>query len=335
VIWRLLPRVEVVPGVRLTLFDSARATVTGGVRSHTTVPAVDPRLSLRANLTPALTWVASVGVAHQYPALRVGELPAPVATASGFLPGSSQLQRTLQLSQGLELRLPAELSLSITGFLSRSRGLTDLTTPCLQIQPPTSGPGEVPRSDDPYFCPSNAPVAGHAHGLELSLRRSLSQRLSGWLSYTLSRSVKDSHFITLDGTETIATVPSDFDRTHLLNAVLSYDLGRRWRAGTRGVLYSGAPYSELAGNVPVPPYNNHRDPVFYRLDVRLEKRWQLGPDGFIAFVLEGQNVTLTREANPLFLDCFGMGNAEGGSNQCKHGKVGPLTIPSVGVEARF
>jgi hypothetical protein len=335
VIWRVVPRVEVVPGVRVALFDSARPASADAASTRTTVPAVEPRLSLRVSITPLLTGLASFGVAHQYPVLRVGAVPAPVAAGSGFLPGSSRLQRTLQVTQGVELRLPAAFALSVTGFLSRSSGLTDLTTNCLQLEPPTSPPGAGPRPDDPYFCPSNAPVKGRAHGLELSLRRSLSERLSGWLSYTLSRSVRQSRFLTLDGSEAIATVPSDFDRTHLLNAVLAYDLGRRWRAGSRLVLYSGAPYSELAGNIPVPPYNSRRDPVFFRLDLRLEKRWQLGADGSIAFVLEGQNVTLSRETNSFFLNCTGVGTPELATNQCERGKVGPITIPSVGVEAQF
>jgi len=329
------PRVEIVPGARVALFDSARPAALGAASTHTTVPAVEPRLALRVGLTPALGWLASFGIAHQLPVLRVGDVPAPVAAGAGFPAGSSQLQRTLQLSQGLELRLPEAVVLSLTGYLARSSGLTDLTASCLQIEPPTTLPGAEFSPDDPYFCPSNAPVKGHAYGLELSLRRSLSERLSGWLSYTLSRSERRSRFLTLDGGEAVATVPSDFDRTHLLNAVLAYDLGRRWRAGGRVVLYSGAPYSELAGNVPVPPYNSRRDPAFFRLDLRLEKRWRLGADGSIAFVFEGQNVTLTREANTLGLECTGIATPEGGTNQCERGKVGPITIPSLGVEAQF
>jgi len=101
------------------------------------------------------------------------------------------------------------------------------------------------------------------------------------------------------------------------------------------VFLSGAPYSELSGNVPVPPYNGYRAPSFYRVDLRLEKRWSLGKDRSIAFVLEGLNVTLSREVSPLSLDCMGIMTPQGGTNQCTHGRFGPLTIPSVGVEAFF
>jgi hypothetical protein len=235
------------------------------------------------------------------------------------------------MSQGIELALPAAATLGMTGFLSRSSGMTDLTASCLRIEPPMTPPGEGPRPSDPYFCPSNAPVEGHAYGLELLVRRSLSERLTGWLSYTLSRSVRESHFLTLDGGDAVATVPSDFDRTHVLNAILAYDFGRRWRAGGRFVFYTGVPYSELAGNVPAPPYNSRRDPPFFRVDVRLEKRWVFAGARSIAFVFEG----LSRDSNTLGMDCRGDMTPEGTTTQCQRGKFGPLVIPSLGVEAFF
>jgi hypothetical protein len=265
----------------------------------------------------------------------VGGLPALVATGAGFTAGNAQLQKALQMSQGIEVILPENVRLTATGFVSRSWGLTDLTISCTQIEPPSAPTGQGPRPEDPYFCPSNAPVKGQAYGVELLVRRSLSERLSGLLSYTLSRSVREAHFLTLAGGDVVATVPSEFDRTHVLNAIFAYDLGRRWRAGARFVVYSGAPYSALSGNLPVPPYNSRRDPPFFRLDVRLEKRWLLGQDRFIAFVLEGQNVTLSQESNTLGKDCTGRMTPGTYTTECDRGKIGPITIPSIGVEAFF
>lgn len=336
VVWRIVPRIELVPGARVTIFDSTRAEVAGDTAPRrTTVPAVDPRVALRLSVTPDVALLSNFGVTHQYPTLRVGELPAVVGAGAGFPEGTKQLQRVLQASQGVEVALPGHVVATATGFLSKSWGLTDLTASCLQIEPPSGPAGEGPEPSDPFYCPSNAPVRGQAHGLELLVRRSLTERLSGMLSYTLSRSVREAHFVTLDGGDAVATVPSDFDRTHVLNAVLGYDLGRHWRAGGRFVFYTGVPYSELAGNVPVPPYNSLRDPPFYRVDVRLEKRWLLGRGRSIAFVLEAMNVTLQKESNTLGMDCRGEMTPESYTTQCFRGEVGPLTIPSVGVEAVF
>jgi hypothetical protein len=101
------------------------------------------------------------------------------------------------------------------------------------------------------------------------------------------------------------------------------------------VFFTSTPYATLAGNVPVPPYNYQLDPPFYRVDVRLEKRWPFAKDGFIAFVAEVQNLTLRKEVTPFGLDCMGTGGPQGGTTQCRHPSVGPITLPSVGVQASF
>jgi TonB family protein len=338
VVWRIGSRVEIVPGARVDVFESSRPGATGG-EIRTTVPAFDPRLSARVAINSKVAWLITAGVAHQYPALRVGPIPALLLTVPGFPFGDSELQTARQLSTGVEASLPADISLTATGFLSSWTGLTDLNARCLQILPPTMPPQYGYPPPTPYTCPDSDPVQGYAYGAEILVRRSLSKRLAGWLSYTLSQSRRDEHFVTLSGGDVLANVTSDFDRTHIVNAVLAYDLGRHWRAGARFVFYSGAPYSNLSGNVPVPPYNGYRGPPFYRLDVRLEKRWKLGKTGSLAFVLEGQNVTLSKETSPEGLKCFSsMIGPQGGTdvtNQCSEGTLGPLTIPSVGVEAVF
>jgi hypothetical protein len=274
-------------------------------------------------------------MAHQYPSLRVGDIPAPLVSVPGFPFERRRLQTVAQASQGVELSLPLDLTLTATGFYSLFWNLTDLSASCFQYQlgdEPEPNPNTPPPA---YVCPNNAPVRGNAYGLELLLRRSFSKRLSGWLSYTLSRSTRRAHFLTRTGEDATANVASEFDRTHVLNAVLSYDLGRRWRFGTRLLYYTGAPYSQLDGSLPVPPYNAYRQPAFYRVDVRLEKRWRVGRSGSVAFVVEGQNVTLSKEVSSLGLECEGGPSPTGQTTVCQPSKVGPLTIPSIGLEAFF
>jgi len=336
VVWRMASRVELVLGARVDLYASSRRREPpSSAHEKTIVPAVDPRLSTRVTLSPGVAWLSSIGLSHQYPSLRVGNVPGPMLSIPGFPFGDRQLQSAAQLSQGVELALPWDLTFGATGFYSQFWGLTDLSQSCFQLELgliPNPMPGQrVP----PYVCPNNDPVRGRAYGLELMLRRPFSKRVSGLFSYTLSRATREAHFITTSGVDDVATVTSEFDRTHVLNAILSYDLGRRWRVGGRFLFYTGTPYSNLDGSLPVPPYNAYRNPAFYRLDFRLEKRWRLGQDGSIAFVLEGQNVTLRKEISGLGLDCEGEPSAQGETTTCKRSTVGPLTIPSVGVEAFF
>ncbi len=96
-------------------------------------------------------------------------------------------------------------------------------------------------------------------------------------------------------------------------------MGRHWRAGTRFTIYSGTPV--------VPPNNSgliapprsldpDRDPAFYRLDLRVEKRWNLSKKAWISFVAEIMNATLHKEVL--------LGQT-----------IGPVTIPSLGVEGAF
>src|SRR5262249_22310180 len=124
VTWLVGPRVELTPGARFDLYASSRADAPGATtRVRTAVPAFDPRLSARVAVTPSIALLSALGIAHQYPALRVGSLPAPVLTVPGFPLGERQLQTALQASQGIEIGLPADVVLTATGFLSRWSGL--------------------------------------------------------------------------------------------------------------------------------------------------------------------------------------------------------------------
>jgi hypothetical protein len=289
-------------------------------------------------LTRGVAWLANIGLSQQYPSLRVGDVPAPMLSVPGFPFGVRRLQTAAQASSGVELVLPAEILVTTTGFYTHFSGLTDLSASCFQDEPSTLGPPPPPGTPPqvaPYVCPNNQPVTGRAYGLEVLVRTPLANPLRGSLSYTLSRATRKAHFASRDGGDTIATVPSEFDRTHVLNASLSYDLGRGWRTGGRFLFYTGTPYSALDGSWPVPPFNAYRNPAFYRVDFRLEKRWRLGKTGAIAFVLEGQNVTLQKEVTGLGTDCEAIGTPEGGTTTCKQSEIGPITIPSVGVEAFF
>jgi len=122
---------------------------------------------------------------------------------------------------------------------------------------------------------------GSAFGFELFLKRRLTSRVGGFVSYTLSRSVR-----TANGRDYVAT----FDRTHVANAAIAFDLGRMWRAGTRVTFYTGLP--KASGD---PTDTATRLNPFFRLDLRIEKRWQLGRTAWLSFVAEWLNALLAKE----------------------------------------
>ncbi|HYP89950.1 MAG TPA: energy transducer TonB, partial [Polyangiaceae bacterium] len=96
------------------------------------------------------------------------------------------VQHAYQATQGLELALPEAMYARATVFHSW------LEAPELTL-------------------------TGRNYGLELFLRRDFAQRLGGFLSYTLSRTERTAGAV---------SYRSDFDRPHVLSAVLGYDLGR-------------------------------------------------------------------------------------------------------------
>ena len=83
------------------------------------------------------------------------------------------------------------------------------------------------------------------------------------------------------------------------------------------MFYTGVPKTSASNDlISVPEAHPARDPPFYRVDLRLEKRWQLTRKAWVSFVFEVLNATLSKET-------FGSST------------IGPVTIPSVGLEAGF
>lgn len=110
---------------------------------------------------------------------------------------------------------------------------------------------------------------GRAYGLELMVRRRRG-RLTGWLSYTLSRverSIKD-----INGGEYF---PAPQDQPHSINAVGSYEINERWTVSANFVYATGRPVTlpeEIFryGHYIVPVYgrrSSDRLPDYHRLDL--------------------------------------------------------------------
>ncbi len=340
-VWRATSRVEVIPGLRADVFTSRRTGyppphpsgidfLTVPVGGAKAVPSMDPRLATRVTINPRVAWISTFGVSHQPPSFVV---PVPGIEIGGLDQG---LQTSLQMSQGLEVHLPFEFTATPTLFLHDYIGLTDLTASCNN-----QGRSPTDTSIATESCIAQR-VRGKAYGAELLVRRPLTKRLTGWVSYTLSRSTREAH--SLGDPAAIQSVPSEFDRTHVLSVIGAYDLGRSWRAGARFFYYTGRPYSNSRGEIPVAPFNSERLPSFYRIDVRIEKAWRIGKKGRIAFVVEGLNVTLNKEATDV--SCTSMAGNSGVTvspkgvpmgplDKCTVQEIGPVTIPSIGLEGSF
>ncbi|MFO0675981.1 MAG: TonB-dependent receptor [Polyangiaceae bacterium] len=283
---RVTPRLEVTPGLRFDVFTSKDASAV----------AVDPRIAARLSVTDRFRLVHAFGLAHQTPAFIA---PIPGFSIVG-IPGG--LQRSVQTSAGVETDLPWEVAGTMSVFHNAFYAMSDAL-------------GATRSANVDGFEDFLRRSRGDAFGVETSFRRKLTRRVGGLLTYTLSRSNRATNR---------RNGPSAFDRTHVLNAAVTFDIGKGFRAGSRFVLYTGIPVRQVAEGTTVVGLPE-RTPVFPRLDLRVEKRWTFQKERFISVVLEGQNVTLTKE----ILDY----SCEDGV--CKPNAFGPVSIGSLGVEGGF
>jgi hypothetical protein len=286
-VWNVAPRLQITPGLRADLFVSGGDVAVG----------VDPRITAEYTLSPKLKVVHGFALVHQAPSF--------VAPVPGFKPSlAGGLQRALQSSAGLSYELPAGFHASLAVFQSAFFRMSD---PLSLVQL-----AQTDRSDGEESI--DIRTGGHAYGFELMVRRSLSRRLGGFITYTASRSRRFAG--KLDG-------PATTDRTHVLNVAASYDLGKNWRLGGRVLFYTGIPaevaYVEAARHPP-------RTPPFWRLDFKLEKRWYIKrPNRWWGLTLEVLNTTLNKEKLTGSCNAF----------RCVYTEIGPVTVPSIGFEGAY
>lgn len=250
----------------------------------------EPRLATRLRVAKGVAWVSAFGVAHQLPTASVrvpGQAPSALELAE---------QESWQTSQGIEFVLPSSMLGKFSVFYSRLDS-------------------------------SETALTGRNFGFELFLRRNFTERLGGFLSYTLSRTERSLGSV---------TQVSNFDRTHVVSAVLGYDLGLGFRLGGRAYYASGRPYYVGCPTPDCGPgdpnaertyLQSGRVPHFMRIDVRFEKRWRFASGAWIAGTFEWFNALLSDETTGRDWDPF-----RGGL----HDQVrSALTLPSLGIEAGY
>jgi len=110
-----------------------------------------------------------------------------------------------------------------------------------------------------------------AYGIEFLARKNTG-KLTGWVSYTLSRSER-----TIKGINNDKKYLSNFDRPHNLSVVLTYSISKRLSMSANWIYISGVPATlpigrYYFGNTLIPVYserNQARLPDYHRLDISL------------------------------------------------------------------
>jgi hypothetical protein len=145
----------------------------------------------------------------------------------------------------------------------------------------------------------------------------------GWVSYTLTFArLRRSDGFSFD---------DPFERRHQLSAVTSIDFGAGVRGGVRGLVYTGAPFATTSTpeGLFLQPFAQRPQP-FWRIDARVEKRWELGTTTSLAVALQWLNATLNREPEMICV-----ANFSGSPPQCLESLRPLLSAPSVTAEAQW
>jgi TonB family protein len=279
VVLRPHPRLRLIPGVRGDLYDERHGS------ASVTKTSVDPRMLARLRLggEGSALWLKGVfGRYHQPPRLFV---PVPGVDASSLELG---LLASTQAALGLEAPLGRAVDLDVNVYFNwMDPVLFDVPPPKGQEGLQQPQPAAPPWQLQPPSRTNNGEGLsdllirrqGRSYGLELLLRRRDADRLFGWVSYTLSRSLRR--------TDT-QWEPFDFDRLHILNLVAGVRLPRNWEIGGRILYQSGTPLPTIFGR------NISRSDGQFRFDLRIDKRavWN---QWLLDFYIDIINATVAEE----------------------------------------
>jgi TonB family protein len=246
--------------------------------------SVDPRLVGRYQLTPTLTGKAYLGIFHQP--------PQPEALDDRFGNPDLGLEWAVHSGLGIEWK-PSRLWTLDTEIYYIDRRDVVTFTPEVEVAPD----GTASR----LFWVNR----GHrwSYGLEAQLKREISERVYGWVSYTFSISKQAR------SDEPGEVSPGAFDQMHNLNAVVSWKPGGGWELGARLRATSGRPDTPVIGStydadsgeyLPVNgKFRSVRTKFYQQVDVRAErtwlfKTWSLGVYLDIQNVYNHENVEATQ-----------------------------------------
>ncbi len=219
-----------------------------------------PRLSARLAVSDR-SWITAAGGRFT----QTPSLPLQLPGAESFGLALYGLQSSWQGSFGVGTKRGYGLEMNVTGYVQRYV-LTDLRDPSVTTQ--------IDALADDFLVRRDA----LSYGLEVLVRRAQTERLYGWLSYTLSENLRAF------GGGVIG--PSAWDQRHILNLVVGYRIGP-YTVGGRAHFNTGRPVL-VEGTF-------ERLPAYYQIDLRADRRFV-----FKTFALEVYaellNATLSSEA---------------------------------------
>ena len=277
--YRPAPRWELQAGLRANYFERGRYA------------RLEPRLSLEHRPTADLRLQLGYGRYHQFLSLISGEISGFdiwITTAEGVRPAyGDQFVAGAKASVGRGINLDAEVYYRTMGDL-------------FELDPFITDAAGIDYERLFRF------GEGFAYGAEGFVQKP-EGRLNGFLAYTFG--VTRRRF---EGFENGALFAPKHDRTHDVNLVANYDLGRTWRLTGVLTYATGQAYTEPDGQYRFADYpfastvkdavkggfNEARLPAYHRLDLGLTKQGRLF--GFADYELQLQVINAYGRRNVWF-----------------------------------
>ena len=253
--WNISDPLELTTGFRVNMY------------SATSSWTFEPRISATYRLSPTFKLKSAFGTYHQYVNRIVNENVTEGSRdfwilANATLPGSGATHYIAGLSWEDE-----DILLDLEGYHKDLSNLIEFSQRFRR------------DANDSYsFLVGN----GRTDGVDLLLQKKTGW-LTGWISYTLSRS--RSRFEAYnDGNY----FPSENDQTHELKIVASVQPGANWNLSTTGIYGTGKPYtapvsqysvvlldSTTYSYTHVSEKNKYRLPAYFRMDVSVSKKFPM------------------------------------------------------------
>lgn len=260
--WQIAAYVQAQPRITHSLYFDiglrANSYFAMGKNENTFI-GIEPKASL--NYAPSARFSAYVAYAHKQQYLNL------VTTSSVGFPtdfwiaanGSIPRQTANSYSVGSVYKPINGLEVNAGLFYNQLSNMIEYPYSILQFNEISS------FGDDIYV------GKGSAYGAELLVRKT--GRLSGWISYTISKS--DRKFSKINDGQ---TYPAKFDRRHNLSLVAHYKISQRWSVGLTQVYSTGSRFTVptswyFINNNPVKEYdlyNNAKMPDYVRTDIAID-----------------------------------------------------------------
>jgi TonB family protein len=262
-LFRSAQQIEVGGHVDLGIDLSSRWKLVGSLRLDSYLldgqarSSVDPRLVARYKLSPELTLKGYVG--------SFSQPPQPEGLDRRFGNPDLGIEHAIHTGVGYEWKPDPLWTIDSEVYYLTRYDLSVFTDALAQ-------------NPDGTFRNVNFLSQGVADsvGLELLVRREISEHAYGWLSYTFSHARQRND----PGDDYRLTA---FDQPHVLNAVASWKPGNGWELGARFQVASGRPDTPVLGatfDADAGSYlairgraRSIRTPTFLQLDVRAEHVW--------------------------------------------------------------